>query len=47
MLFHNKKDLLDLYNAINGTDYHDVDDLTYYTLEDAIYMSFKMMFPSC
>lgn len=41
MLFHNKKDLLDLYNAINGTDYHDVDDLTYYTLEDAIYMSFK------
>lgn len=41
MLFRNKEDLLELYNAINGTDYHNVDDLTYYTLEDAIYMDYK------
>lgn len=41
MIFHNKKDLLDLYNAVNGTAYDNVDELTIYTLEDAIYISYK------
>lgn len=41
MIFNNKKDLLDLYNAVNGTDYTNVDDLIIYTLEDAIYISYK------
>jgi hypothetical protein len=30
-----------LYNALNGTDYTDPADLTYYTLEDAIYINIK------
>jgi hypothetical protein len=41
LIFGNKEDLLDLYNALNGTDYTDPADLTYYTLEDAIYINIK------
>ena len=40
-VFADKKDLLDLYNAINGTDYTDPDELEITTLEDVIYMSMK------
>ena len=40
-VFENKEDLLSLYNAINGTDYSNVDDLEVNTLEDWIFMSMK------
>ena len=39
--FRDKKDLLDLYNALNGTSYMNPDELEITTLEDAIYMSMK------
>ena len=38
MIFSDKKELLELYNAINGTDYTNPDDLVVNTLENAIYM---------
>ncbi len=41
LIFNNRKDLLELYNAINGTHYDNVDDLTIYTLEDVLYISYK------
>ena len=41
MLFKEKPRLLELYNAINDTDYNNPDDLEVVTLENAIYMSFK------
>ncbi|MBE5944533.1 MAG: hypothetical protein E7258_06400 [Lachnospiraceae bacterium] len=41
MLFSDRHELLALYNAINETNYHDVDALTITTLENAIYMSVK------
>lgn len=40
-LFSDKKELLALYNAINGTAYDNPDDLEITTLENAIYMSVK------
>lgn len=40
-VFSNKKDLLDLYNAVNHTTYTDVEDLEITTLEDVIYLSMK------
>ncbi len=40
-VFQDKKDLLDLYNALNGSHYDNPDDLEITTLEDAIYMSCK------
>ena len=40
-LFRNKKDLLELYNAVNGSDYTDADALEIVTLEDAIFIGFK------
>jgi len=39
--FQDKKDLLELYNAVNGTDYQNPDDLFITTLEDAIYLGMK------
>ena len=39
--FEDKKDLLELYNAINGTDYSNPDELEITTLEDVIFMSMK------
>ena len=41
MVFKNKKDLLDLYNAVNGTDYEDAEALEVNTLENVLYISMK------
>ncbi len=40
-IFHDKKDLLSLYNAVNGTDYQDPEDLEINTLENVIYLKMK------
>lgn len=40
-IFNNPKVLLELYNAINKTDYTDERELEIYTLEDAIYLGYK------
>ena len=40
-LFREKKELLGLYNAVNGTSYTDPEALTVVTLENAIYMNMK------
>lgn len=36
-----KENALSLYNAVNGTDYKDVNELIIYTLSDAIYIKMK------
>ena len=41
MLFSDKKNLLSLYNALNGKNYSDCDKWEIVTLENAIYMSMK------
>lgn len=41
MVFKEKQEFLELYNAMNGTDYHNPEDLTVTTLENAIYMNMK------
>ena len=44
MLFgraENKRNALELYNALNGTNYANVEDLEFVTLEDAVYMGVK------
>ena len=41
MLFGEKKELLALYNALNGTDYQEPEELEIHTLENAIYMAVK------
>ena len=41
MVFSDRKNLLSLYNAINGTAYENPDDLEIVTLENAIYMGMK------
>lgn len=41
MLFREKKNLLSLYNALNGTSYTDIDSLEIATLENAVYMNYK------
>ena len=40
-----KGNLLDLYNALNETNYTNLDDLEITTMENAVYMSMKMMCP--
>ena len=40
-VFRDKKDLLELYNAINGTDYHNTEELEVNTLEDVLYLGMK------
>ena len=40
-VFRKKSDLLSLYNAINGTDYDNEDDLEINTLDSALYMTVK------
>ena len=40
-VFNNKKDLLDLYNAINGTDYDDPEELEVNTLENVLYLAMR------
>lgn len=39
MLYSDKKELLNLYNAVNGTNYKDPEQLEINTLENAIYMA--------
>ncbi len=41
MIFSEKRALLELYNAMNGTDYNDPELLEINTLENAIYMSMR------
>ena len=41
MLWEKKEELLDLYNATNGTHYTNAEDLTINTLHNAIYMAMK------
>ncbi len=41
MVFSRKEDLLDLYNAINETNYKNVDDLEVNTLDNVLYMTMK------
>lgn len=41
LVFKDKKDLLELYNAVNHTDYKNVDDLEVNTLSDVLYLSMK------
>ncbi len=40
-IFNNRKSLLELYNAINETDYTDESELIIYTMEDVIYLGYK------
>lgn len=41
MIFNDKEKLLELYNAMNGSDYKDASELQVVTLENAIYLSMK------
>ena len=41
MLYLDEKELLNLYNAVNGTRYTEVDNLEINTLQNAIYMNMK------
>ena len=41
MLYLDKRELVSLYNAVNGTDYADEDSLEINTLQNAIYMKMK------
>lgn len=40
-IFRDKKKLLQLYNALNQSDYQDPDDLQITTLENVVYLSYK------
>lgn len=40
-LFRNKKDLLELYNAVNGSSYSNEEELEIITLNDVIFMKMK------
>lgn len=41
MIFNDKESLLGLYNAVNGTDYENAEDLEITTLESAVFMAVK------
>ena len=41
LIFQDKKDLLELYNAVNNSDYTNPDELTITTIEDVVYMGMK------
>lgn len=41
MIFRGKEELLNLYNAVNGSNYTNADDLEINTLEDVVYMGVK------
>ena len=41
MIFSEKKELLNLYNAVNGTSYTNEDELQIVTLDNAVYMHMK------
>lgn len=40
-IFREKQDLLDLYNALNDTEYNNPEDVVVNTLEDVVYMGMK------
>ena len=40
-IFREKEDLLQLYNAVNGTNYDNPEDIEVNTLEDTVYMRMK------
>ena len=40
-IFNEKPVLLELYNALNQTDYSDADELIFYTIDDVIYLGYK------
>ncbi|MDO5405917.1 MAG: hypothetical protein Q4F28_01135 [Eubacteriales bacterium] len=40
-LFHSKKELLQLYNGLNGTNYTNPDDLEITTMDDVVYLGMK------
>ena len=40
-IFRDKEHLLELYNAVNGTDFQDPEELEVNTLEDVIYLGMK------
>lgn len=40
-LFRDKQDLLDLYNALNGSTYKNPEELEVITMEDVIFMKMK------
>ncbi|MDO5575345.1 MAG: hypothetical protein Q4G60_15350, partial [bacterium] len=40
-LFQDKKNILELYNALNGTSYDNVDDIEITTIDDVVYMGMK------
>ena len=41
MIFNSREKLLELYNAMNGTDYENVEELEIITLENAVYLAMK------
>ena len=41
LIFQDKKDLLELYNAVNNSDYTNPEELTITTIEDVVYMGMK------
>ena len=41
MLFHDRKRLLELYNAVSGKHYQDPEALQINTLDNAVYLSMK------
>ena len=47
MIFNDKEKLLELYNAMNRSDYTDASELQVVTLENAIYLSMKMTWLMC
>ena len=40
-IFTDKENALSLYNAVNGTDYQNAEDLELYTIDDTVYMGMK------
>ncbi len=41
LIFKEKKDLMQLYNAINNTYYDNPDEIEVNTMEDVVYMGMK------
>ena len=41
MIFNSREKLLELYNAMNGTDYEDAEQLEIVTLENAVYLAMR------
>lgn len=41
LIFKEKKELLELYNAVNGSDYTNPDELKITTIDDVVYMGMK------